>query len=58
MKDESDRKILKNIVGLRAQPYGYLIDDSSENKNARGRKKCIIKIKLKFEDHKNCLEEN
>ena len=35
------------------------IDDDSEDKKAKGRKKCIIKRKLEFETfeiHKNCLE--
>ena len=33
-----------------------LIDDNSEDRIAKGRKKCIIKRKHKFEDYKNCLE--
>ena len=33
-----------------------LIDDSSQNKKAKGTKKCVIKRKLKFENNKNCLE--
>ena len=33
-----------------------LIDDGSEDKKAKGTKKCIIKKKLKFKNYKNCLE--
>ena len=33
-----------------------MIDDSSEDKEANGTKKCVIEIKLKFEDYKNYLE--
>ena len=33
-----------------------LIDHASEDKKAKGTKKCAIKIKLKFEKYKNCLE--
>ena len=56
MKDELGGKIMKKFVGLRAKTYSYLIDDGSENKKAKGTKKCVIKIKLKFENYKNCLE--
>ena len=41
---------------MRARTYSYLIDDGSENKKAKCSKKCVIKIKLEFEDYKNCLE--
>ena len=56
MKGESDRKIMRKFVGLRAKTYSYLIDDDSEDKQAKGRKKCVIKTKIKFENYKNCLE--
>ena len=32
MKVELSRKIMTKFVGLRAKTYGYLIDDSSEDK--------------------------
>ena len=44
------------FVGLRAKTYSYLIDDGSQDKTTKGTKKCVIKIKLKFENYKNCLE--
>ena len=56
MKDELGRKIMTKFVGLRAKTYSYLIDDGSEDKKAKGTKKCVIKRKLKFENYKNCLE--
>ena len=56
MKDELGGKIMTKFVGLRAKTYSYLIDDSSEDKKAKGTKKCVIKRKLKFENYKNCLE--
>ena len=55
MTDELRRKIMTKFVGLRAKAYSYLIDDGSENKKAKGTKKCVIKRKLKFESYKNCL---
>ena len=36
--------------------YSYLIDDSSEDKKAKGTKTCVIKRKLKFENYKICLK--
>ena len=56
MKDELGRKIMIELVGIRAKTYKYLIDDGSEDKKAKGPKKCFIKIKLKFENYKNCLQ--
>ena len=47
---------MKKFVGLRVEMYSYLTDDSSEDKKAKGTKKCVRKRKLKFEDYKNCLE--
>ena len=56
MKDELGEKIMKEFVGLRAKAYTYLKDYGSEDKKAKGTKKCVIKRKLKSEDYKNCFE--
>ena len=56
MKDELGGKIMTKFVGLGAKTYGYLIDDSSGYKKAKGTKKCVIKRKIIFENYKNCLE--
>ena len=56
MKDELGGKIMTKFVGLRAKTYSCLIDDGSENKQAKDTIKCVIKTKLKFENYKNCLE--
>ena len=53
MKDELSRKIMSKFVGLRAKTYSYLIDDGSEDKKAKGTKKCVVKRKLKFENYEN-----
>ena len=45
MKDKLGRKIMTNFVGLRAKSFSYLIDDSSEDKKAKGTKMCVIKKK-------------
>ena len=56
MKDKLGGKTMVNFVGLRAKSYSYLIDGNSEDKKAKGRKKCVTKRKLKFQNYKNCLE--
>ena len=50
MKDELVGEIMTKSVGLRAKTCSYLIDDGSEDKIAKGTKKCVIKKKI------NCLE--
>ena len=55
MKNEFGGKIMIEFVVLRAKTYSYLIDDGSEDKKVKGRKKCIIKRRLKFENLKICL---
>ena len=34
--------------------YNYLIDNCSQYKKTKGRKKCVIKRKLKFDSDKIC----
>lgn len=34
MNDQLGEKIMKQLVGLRAKPYSYLIDDGSEDKTS------------------------
>ena len=56
MKDELGLKITIKFVALVAKTYNYLIDDGSDNKKAKGKRKCVMKRKLKFENYQNCLE--
>ena len=56
MKYELTGNIMTKFVGLRAKTYCYLIDDGSEDKTAKGTKKCVIKRKLKYENYQTCLE--
>ena len=56
LKDKLDEKIMTKFVCLGAKTYGYLIDDGSEDKKAKGTKMCVIKRKFKFENYKNCLQ--
>ena len=36
---------MTNFVGLRAKSFSYLIDDSSEDKKAKGTKMCVTHTK-------------
>ena len=56
MKDELGGQIMKEFVGVRARTYSYLKENNYKDKKAKGTKKCIIKIKLKFQDYQNRLE--
>ena len=48
MKNELGRKVMTKFVGLRVKAYSYLIDDGSEDKIAKGTKRCVIKKTLNF----------
>ena len=56
MKEELGGKVITNFVKLRAKTDIYLADDGSEDKKAKGTKKCLIKKNLIFQNCKNCLE--
>ena len=56
INDKLGGKIMAKFVGLKANTYNYLTDDGSENKNAKSTKKSVMKRKLKFENHENCLK--
>ena len=58
MKDELGRKIMIKFVRLRSKTYSSLIDDGSKGKKAKDTKKCVMKIKINFENYKNCSEVN
>ena len=46
------------FVALRPKTHSYLMDDDSEHKKAKGTKKFVLKRRLKFNDHKDCLFKN
>ena len=55
---ESRGKIMTEFVALRPKTHSYLMDDDSEHKKAKGTKKSVLKRRLKFNDHKDCLFKN
>ena len=48
-------KAWQNLLNYK-KIQSYLIDDSSEDKKAKGTKKSDIKRKFKFQNYKICLE--
>ena len=40
---------------LKAKAYAYLMNDDSENKKAKGTKKCVIKHQLMFKGYTDSL---
>ena len=57
MKNELSRKIMTEFLCLRPNT-SYSIDDGNNDKKAKGKKKCVIKQRLKFEQYKKCLLNN
>ena len=55
MKDELGGKIITEFITLRSKAYTYLTDDGKEDKKANGKKKCVIKRMIKFDDYNRCL---
>ena len=58
MKDELGGKIMTEFVALIPKTYSYLTDHCEEDKKAKGTKKCVIKRRLKFNDHRDSLLNN
>ena len=58
MKDELGGKIETEFVALRPKTYSYLTDDDKNVTKVKGRKICVTKSILKFNDYKNFLFKN
>ena len=54
-KDELGGKIMAETCALRSKTWAYKMDDNSEQKKAKGTKKCVIKRELMFENHIDSL---
>ena len=54
-KDELGGKIMIEFVGLRAKTWAYLMDHGSEHKKSKVTKKCVIKLRLMFNNYTDCL---
>ena len=51
-------KIITEVVALRPKVYVYLDDDGNKHKKSKGKKRCVIKQKLMFQNFKDCLFNN
>ena len=57
-KDELGGKIILEFCALRAKAYAYKLDDDTENKKAKGTKKCIVKREIIFQNYVDSLFKN
>ena len=58
MKYDLAEGIVKEFLSLRPKMYSYITDNDYIYKKANDTKRCVRKHKLKFEEYKNCLENN
>ena len=58
MKNESEVKMMTEVVPLRPKSYSYLKHDRIEHKTAKGTKKCVIERKSKFKNYENFHKPN
>ena len=56
MKYELVGRIMTELVALKSKIYSYLMDDCNSDKKAKGKKKCVIKRVLKFNDYMICFQ--
>ena len=54
-KDEAERKVIGEFVGLRAKLYSYKMFEGEESKKCMGVKKSVVKKSIAHEDDKKCL---
>ena len=57
-KDKLGAKIIAEFCALRAKAYSYKLDDDTENKKAKGTKKCIVKREIIFQNYVDSLFKN
>ena len=50
-KDELGGKIMTEFCVLRAKAYAYKLDDDTEMKKAKGKKKCIVKRQIALKNY-------
>ena len=57
-KDELGGKIIVELCALRVKAYAYKLDDDTQNKKAKGTKKCIVKREIIFQNYVDSLFKN
>lgn len=58
MEYDLAEEIVKEFFQLRLKMYSYITDNDYIYKKANDTKRCVRKHKPKFEDYKNCRENN
>ena len=58
LKDELNRKIMKEFITHGAKTYAFTYDEDKIKKKAKGIKKCLIKHKLTIDSYKDALFKN
>ena len=53
MKDEIRGRLMKEFVALRSKMHSYQINGHCVDKKSKVKRKCLIKLETKFEDHKS-----
>ena len=54
-KDELGGKIMIEFCALKAKTYAYKVDNDTEDKKAKGTKKCVIKRHITFDNYVDTL---
>ena len=54
-KGELGGKIMKEFCALRSKAYAYRLDDDTEEKKAKGTKKCVVKREITFKNYMDSL---
>ena len=58
MKNKLGGNIMIEFVAFRLKIYSFLTDDDNNVQKGKETKECVIKVILKFNDHKDCLFKN
>ena len=46
---------MTGFCALRTKAYAYKLDDDTENKKAKGTKKCVVKREITFKNYADAL---
>ena len=57
MKDETAGVAIEEFVGLKPKMYSFLVDDSSEHRNAKGVNKDVVAT-ISYDEYKDTLLHN
>ena len=59
MPKEKNKKVIGLMKdGFDGKTFSYITGNNNEDEKAKGKKNCVVKRKLTFQDYKQCLEVN